>query len=91
MTDTKDWCISRQLWWGHRIPAYFLPEGGYVVAETPEEALKLAREKTGNQSMQMADLRPGKQGNQLLLSHIRPRYRPRHHFLLGCPHDYRRI
>ena len=58
MTDTKDWCISRQLWWGHRIPAYFLPEGGYVVAETPEEALKLAREKTGNQSMQMADLRP---------------------------------
>ncbi len=37
MTDTKDWCISRQLWWGHRIPAYFLPEGGYVVAETPEE------------------------------------------------------
>jgi len=46
MTDTKDWCISRQLWWGHRIPAYFLPEGGYVVAETPEEALQLAREKT---------------------------------------------
>ena len=58
MTDTKDWCISRQLWWGHRIPAYFLPEGGYVVAETPEEALTLAREKTGNQSLQMADLRP---------------------------------
>ncbi len=58
MTDTKDWCISRQLWWGHRIPAYFLPEGGYVVAETPEEALTLAREKSGNPEMQMSDLRP---------------------------------
>lgn len=58
MTDTKDWCISRQLWWGHRIPAYFLPEGGYVVAETPEEALTLAREKSGNPDMQMSDLRP---------------------------------
>ena len=58
MTDTKDWCISRQLWWGHRIPAYFLPEGGYVVAENPEKALKLAREKTGNPSLEMTDLRP---------------------------------
>ena len=58
MTDTKDWCISRQLWWGHRIPAYFLPEGGYVVAETPEEALTLAREKTGNPGLQASDLRP---------------------------------
>lgn len=57
MTDTKDWCISRQLWWGHRIPAYFLPEGGYVVAETPEEALQLAREKTGNPALEMTDLR----------------------------------
>ena len=45
MTDTKDWCISRQLWWGHRIPAYFLPKGSYVVAETKEEALKLAQAK----------------------------------------------
>ena len=58
MTDTKDWCISRQLWWGHRIPAYFLPEGGYVVAETPEEALEKARAKTGNADLQMSDLRP---------------------------------
>ena len=46
MSNIKDWCISRQLWWGHRIPAYFLPQGGYVVAETPEEALRLAKEKT---------------------------------------------
>lgn len=58
MTDTKDWCISRQLWWGHRIPAYFLPEGGYVVAETPEEALEAARVKTGNTALQLSDLRP---------------------------------
>ena len=45
LENIKDWCISRQLWWGHRIPAYFLPEGGYVVAETPEKALELAKEK----------------------------------------------
>ena len=57
MTDIKDWCISRQLWWGHRIPAYFLPEGGYVVAGTAEEALKLAQEKTGNAHLKMEDLR----------------------------------
>lgn len=57
MTNIKDWCISRQLWWGHRIPAYFLPEGGYVVAETPEEALRLAHEKTGNGNLTIGDLR----------------------------------
>lgn len=39
MENVKDWCISRQLWWGHRIPAYFLPEGGFVVAESIEEAV----------------------------------------------------
>ena len=57
MENIKDWCISRQLWWGHRIPAYFLPEGGYVVAASAEEALELARQKTGNANMQMSDLR----------------------------------
>lgn len=57
MENIKDWCISRQLWWGHRIPAYFLPEGGYVVAETVEEALQLAKQKTGNASLTEADLR----------------------------------
>lgn len=56
MENIKDWCISRQLWWGHRIPAYYLPEGGYVVAATEEEALKLAREKSGNFALQMSDL-----------------------------------
>ncbi|WP_417009466.1 valine--tRNA ligase [Bacteroides congonensis] len=57
MENIKDWCISRQLWWGHRIPAYFLPEGGYVVAATPEEALEKAKEKTGNAALTMDDLR----------------------------------
>lgn len=57
MTNIKDWCISRQLWWGHRIPAYFLPEGGYVVAETQDKALELAKEKTGNSSLTLSDLR----------------------------------
>ena len=57
LENIKDWCISRQLWWGHRIPAYFLPQGGYVVAETAEEALKLAQEKTGNADLKAEDLR----------------------------------
>ncbi len=57
LENIKDWCISRQLWWGHRIPAYFLPEGGYVVAATPEEALMLAKEKTGNADLKLEDLR----------------------------------
>ena len=57
MENIKDWCISRQLWWGHRIPAYYLPQGGFVVAATPEEALKLAREKSGKADLQMSALR----------------------------------
>lgn len=56
MTDTKDWCISRQLWWGHRIPAYYLPNGHtFVVAETPEKALEKAR--AINPSLTLTDLR----------------------------------
>ncbi|MDE7116827.1 MAG: valine--tRNA ligase, partial [Muribaculaceae bacterium] len=57
MTNIKDWCISRQLWWGHQIPAWFLPEGGYVVAENEEEALLKAIEKSGNGNLTLADLR----------------------------------
>ena len=57
LENIKDWCISRQLWWGHRIPAYFLPQGGYVVAETTEEAVKLAQEKTGDANLKAEDLR----------------------------------
>ena len=57
LENIKDWCISRQLWWGHQIPAYYLPEGGFVVAETKEEALKLAIEKSGNKNLTLNDLR----------------------------------
>ena len=58
LENIKDWCISRQLWWGHRIPAYYLPgNGGYVVAETPEKALELAKDKTGNVNLTISDLR----------------------------------
>ncbi|MDR4987958.1 MAG: valine--tRNA ligase [Bacteroidales bacterium] len=45
MENVRDWCISRQLWWGHRIPAYYLPDGRFVVAESREAALIMAREK----------------------------------------------
>ena len=57
MENIKDWCISRQLWWGHRIPAYFLPQGGYVVAETADEALALAKKQSGNSNLTIDDLR----------------------------------
>ncbi|MFR9524342.1 MAG: valine--tRNA ligase [Rikenellaceae bacterium] len=57
MDNIKDWCISRQLWWGQRIPAYYLPKGGYVVAATAEEALQKARAKSGDQSLSLDDLR----------------------------------
>ena len=57
LSNIQDWCLSRQLWWGHQIPAYYLPEGGYVVAATKEEALELARKKTGNSALQTEDLR----------------------------------
>ena len=58
LENIQDWCISRQLWWGHRIPAYYYNEAGdYVVAETAEQALELAREKSGNANLQLSDLR----------------------------------
>ncbi len=57
MENIKDWCISRQLWWGHRIPAWYLPQGGYVVALNADEALQKAREKTGNPALSLQDLR----------------------------------
>ena len=62
LSNIQDWCISRQLWWGHRIPAYYLSAPNaeveeFVVAETPEEALRLAKEKTGNPNLTPADLR----------------------------------
>ena len=57
MENVKDWCVSRQLWWGQRIPAYYLPESGYVVANTADEAVELAKEKSGNQNLTLNDLR----------------------------------
>ena len=72
LENIQDWCISRQLWWGHRIPAYYYPaavsaapasdssssdEERFVVAETAEEALELARKESGNEALQLSDLR----------------------------------
>jgi valyl-tRNA synthetase len=56
MENIKDWCISRQLWWGHRIPVYYLTDGGFVVADSDEKALALARGKSGNPNLSMTDL-----------------------------------
>ncbi len=56
MENIHDWCISRQLWWGHRIPAYYLPNGEIVVAETPEEALKKAN-AISKQPLKVEDLK----------------------------------
>ncbi|MBD5300354.1 MAG: valine--tRNA ligase [Bacteroides sp.] len=55
LTDIRDWCISRQLWWGHRVPAWYLPDGSFVVAEDADEALRLAQEK--DSSLTASDLR----------------------------------
>ena len=58
LENIQDWCISRQLWWGHRIPAYYYNENDdYVVAENAEKALELAREKSGNANLQLSDLK----------------------------------
>jgi valyl-tRNA synthetase len=67
LENIQDWCISRQLWWGHRIPAYYYPTPGtlsdsaaeekFVVAETAEKALELARKESGNNNLQLTDLR----------------------------------
>ncbi len=57
MENIKVWCISRQLWWGHRIPVYYLPDGSFVVAETEEIALDQARIQTGNNALTINDLR----------------------------------
>ena len=57
MENVRDWCISRQLWWGQQIPAYYLPDGSYVVALSAAEALELAREQNGNAGLEISDLR----------------------------------
>jgi valyl-tRNA synthetase len=57
MENVHDWCISRQLWWGHRIPAWYYGNNEIVVAESIEKALILAREKSGKNSLMESDLR----------------------------------
>jgi valyl-tRNA synthetase len=56
MENVRDWCISRQLWWGHQIPAYYLPNGEFVVAKTKEEAVQIAKGKF-NTTYKLQDLR----------------------------------
>ncbi|MCC5921660.1 MAG: valine--tRNA ligase [Cyclobacteriaceae bacterium] len=57
MENVRDWCISRQLWWGHRIPAYYLPDGTTVVAKSMDEALEKAKKQSGNDALTENDLR----------------------------------
>ena len=57
MENVRDWCISRQLWWGQQIPAYYLPDGTFVVALTAEDALHQARAQSGRADLQPSDLR----------------------------------
>ena len=59
MENIKDWCISRQLWWGHRIPAYYYGEGpsDFAIASTAEKALKIAKQKSGNDELKLSDLK----------------------------------
>ena len=57
MENVKDWCVSRQLWWGHRIPAWYYNGNQFVVAATEAEALELAKTKSGNNNLTASDLR----------------------------------
>ena len=97
MENIQDWCISRQLWWGHRIPAYYLGDDVFV-AETAEEALAQAKAKTGNAALTLADL---EQDPDVLDTWFSSWLWPfstlgwpektkdgaGHHLLLGRPHD----
>jgi len=57
MENVKDWCISRQLWWGHRIPAWYLPNGEFVIAANDNDALLAARKMAGDNELNLSDLR----------------------------------
>lgn len=57
MENVRDWCISRQLWWGQRIPTYYLPDGRFVVAKSADEALVKAKALSGNNNLTLSDLK----------------------------------
>jgi len=57
MDNIRDWCLSRQLWWGHRIPAFYYDGSNYVVAKNKNDALILAKEKSGNDKLSLSDLK----------------------------------
>ncbi|MAZ55865.1 MAG: valine--tRNA ligase [Flavobacteriales bacterium] len=57
MENIRDWCLSRQLWWGHRIPAFYYNEFDYVVASSIDEALILAKNKSGDNNLSLSDLK----------------------------------
>ncbi|QNL21023.1 valine--tRNA ligase [Hyphobacterium sp. CCMP332] len=57
MENVRDWCISRQLWWGHRIPAWYINGSDFVIAKNEDEALRKAKQKTGNEKLQKEDLK----------------------------------
>jgi valyl-tRNA synthetase len=57
MENVKDWCISRQLWWGHRIPVWYLPDGDYIVAMNESEAVEIARERLSDLGLTVSDLK----------------------------------
>ncbi|MBG0858541.1 MAG: valine--tRNA ligase [Bacteroidales bacterium] len=57
MENIHDWCISRQLWWGHRIPAWYYNNNDFVVAESMDKALEMAQDRSGNKSLRRSDLR----------------------------------
>jgi len=56
MENVKDWCISRQLWWGHRIPAWYTNDGAFAVAKTAEEALEQLKQSTGNSTLTLSEI-----------------------------------
>ena len=56
MENIRDWCLSRQLWWGHRIPVFYYNSSDYVVAKNKEDALELARKKSGSKKLSLMDL-----------------------------------
>ena len=104
MENIRDWCISRQLWWGHRIPAYYCADcGEMVVSKTDVHTCPKCGSKNMTQDEDTLDTWfssalwpfstlgwPQKTEELILLPHLHPRYRLRYNLLLGCPNDFQR-